>query len=135
MKCISRAASITADKNPEQTAVGAGNTSIGVGQQRKWQPVLAGKIGMRTCVIDADPDHDRVEFPQRADVVAETTGFTGATRRVVTRVEIQHQPATGIVAQTVHLTILVLQGEVRRHAALRALRARSQYPENPTCCQ
>src|SRR5574340_406433 len=47
----------------EQTAVGAGNTSIGVGQQRKGQPVLAGKIGMRTCVIDADRDHNHVEFP------------------------------------------------------------------------
>ena len=116
----------------QQAVVRRGRLSVGVGQQRKRQLVFAGEIGMRAGVVDADPDHRRVEIAQHADVVAKAAGLLGAARRVVPGVEIQHQPAPGVIAQAMGLAVLVRQGEVRRRAAFRPLRARPQHPQHRT---
>jgi hypothetical protein len=59
-------------------------------------------------VIDADTDHDGVQFAKGEDIVAKFTRLRGAAGGVVLGVKIQHQPVPAVFAGIVPGARLVL---------------------------
>jgi len=117
----------------QQAVVVRSRAPIRIGQQRKRQLVFAGKLGVRTAVIQADAQHRRAKIAQHPDVIAKAARLLRAARRVVLGVEIQHQPASGVITQAMRFSVLIGQGKIRCHAAFHTLRARSQHPQHRAC--
>ena len=88
-----------------------------IGKERKVQFELPRKTLVRLAAVDADAKHLDVEWCQPFPLVSKVTGLTRASGRVILRVEIQHHPSAGIVAQENQVAVLVLQLELRRGIA------------------
>src|SRR5690606_41500311 len=64
-------------------------------------------------LVQAYPDPLRPGAAQGDDVVAEGAGLAGAAGGERPGIEVQDQPATAVILQPVHASVLVLQGEAR----------------------
>ena len=71
-------------------AVLLGDLVIGVGKQREVHVVLRGELRLAFLVEDAHAEDRGFALLELRQVVAERAGFGGAARRVVLRIEVQH---------------------------------------------
>ena len=105
------------DSEVSQCAVAVGHLAVLVGKQGEGQVIFFGESGMRIGIVDADANHPGIEFFDLEQVVAESAGFLGTARRIVLRVEIEHQPFACVILEGVRLLLGVRQHEFRRGTA------------------
>lgn len=94
-----------------------------VAQQRERQPVLLRERLVRRRVVAADADHLRPGLLELLVRVPERARLLCASGRLVGGVEVNHDGLALELVQRHGLAVLVLEGEVRRHAALGDLAA------------
>jgi hypothetical protein len=58
------------------------HTSVGVAQQRKWEVVLLGKVGILFDIIEADAEYLNIVLIKVADLVAEPATLDRSARGV-----------------------------------------------------
>src|SRR5262245_49315668 len=89
-----------------------------VGEQEERQLVLGGEFLVRRLAVGADPDHLGAGVLQVLVLVTEGTGFLGAPRRVVLRVEVEDDGLlAAVVGQPDRATVPIRKGEIRRAIA------------------
>src|SRR5262249_32327601 len=89
-----------------------------VGEQEERQLVLGGEFLVRRLAVGADPDHLGAGVLQVLVLVTEGTGFLGAPRRVVLRVEVEDDGLlAALVGQPYRATVPIRKGEIRRAIA------------------
>ncbi len=76
--------------------------------------VFPGELGMACGIVHAYPYHFRAHRGELVQVVAESAGLLGASRRIVLGIKIQHQPFAAEITQAAHASVLVRQAEIRR---------------------
>ena len=107
----------TRDKPVGVGAVAPRHVAVLVGEQRERQMVFPGELGVRRRTIDAHADDLRAERGELRHVVTKTAGFLGTARRIVLRVEIEHQPFAAQTVERNGTPALVGQGKRRRQSA------------------
>lgn len=80
---------------------------VGVGDEGEWEVVGRDELLVGGFGVAADSD-DSVAFGgERADIVAQRAGLGRAARRVVFRVEIEHEVLSGEIRQLHLVAVLV----------------------------
>src|SRR6185437_6396297 len=101
-----------------QDAKGARQFALGVGEKNEGEGVLCGESAMGFDRIDADADDSALERRKGLVEVAEFLALDRASRRVVSRVEVNHQALPAKLRQPALVTMLVAEHHLRRRAQI-----------------
>ncbi len=93
---------------------------IGIGQQQNREAVFVAKTRVTDAIVTTDSHDDGVLLRKRILKIGEFVRFHRAARRVVPRVEVQHDIVSALLSdQLEHLHVGIRQLEVRRlHSSL-----------------
>ena len=82
-------------------AVARGDFRLDIDEQWKVELVLLAELLVRCSVVGRDAEYDRALGLDVRHVVAQRASLFRASRRVVARVEVQHDGLSGVVGQLV----------------------------------
>jgi dienelactone hydrolase len=99
-------------------APGLHHLAVGIGEQLKREPILAGELRVRGRAVGGDAEDRHILALKLLPRVAKPAGFLGASRGVVARVEIDDHVAAFEIRERHRAARRVGQDEVGRLAAL-----------------
>src|ERR1039458_3826031 len=91
---------------------------LGIAQQGDPEPVLRAEPLMLGTAVGGDAEHLDAQGRVLVDEITELAGLFGAAGRVISRVEVDDDPAARVVAEPDDRTVLIGQGERRGRVAL-----------------